>query len=473
MSTFLKYSSVLLLLLFTLTTNVSGKTVIDTFLLPKQSIKSPSPTPNYNRTKYTYTVNVDRLPIVYYRAKGKKKVCFKNITKVLQAAVIKVIYKGGGVINIPKGNYIIDTTIMMDPYYIHRAPGLISLNGNGSIIAPKFRSPRARICFFGKTMYKPLNQEIRIANLTIDGKYFLGDSKKNFQEQKAYSSIRIINFTRVHIHNCRILNMYGQAITVLSDDGKRYTDSSVIFKMIEVYNNFIYNSWGQNFVKRGRSFDNYGDGILVSNAKKGAIFNNIVYNDLYETGQYGRLGIGAEYQSGNMNIVNNRIHGYDRDIHIEISRGGFNISHNKCTGTESGILIWPFSKHLSHSNPITVSNNYISNWGLPLNFKSRRVMSKYSGMIHFFQNSKIHEGSVIKNNTIKIDKNYAYQLNKSRNPTGAILPIKCDQDAVSIVNNIIKVTKKTGIAPKILVSGTKSKVFGNKLNGKLIHAKSR
>jgi hypothetical protein len=377
---------------------------VDTFLPPPVK-KLPAPRKNFIPSSFVITVDTAGVGRKETNFQGKKY-SFKNITDKLQSAVNLAIQKGGGTIRIPKGNYYINKNVVIDPY--RSGPIAISIFGNGSIIAPVYEENQQLVCIMTKCYSNPVKYELRVEDLEFDGKYFFGGTGDFFKSRKtppglAVCAIAALNLKYVHIANCKFRNLYGQAILVASQDFNKNSDTSIRAQYAEVYNNMIYNCWGQQFFETpNKQFDHYGDGILLSCVAKGAVFNNIIYNNLYETQYYGRCGIATDFQTENIQIIRNRIHGYDRNLHFENSRGGMQIISNKMTGSEVGILVWPMNTQLKHQNPLRIEYNYISNWGIPMSFQTAaRVMSKYSGLINFFSDSKIHEGSVVRFNTIE------------------------------------------------------------------------
>lgn len=444
------FSSIVYLFLLLLSLEVQGA-LVDTVLPP---INGPMPKPQKNFIVQHSSSRVDTagMPFRYTVYKGKK-IKFKNITAELQKTIQTVIANGGGTVYIPKGYYCIDKTIEINPQ--HAAAMSITIDGNNSIIAPIYENNKAIVCLKATCWSKPVLHEIRIEKLHFDGIYFVGETQHFFDTRKAppgmaVNAISVLNYRYIHIANCTFRNLYGQAIYIFNQDLNKNTDTTIRASYAEVYNTMIYNCWGQQFYQTPNgNFDYYGDGILLSSVAKGAVFNNIVYNDINTTGYYGRLGIGTDFQTGNIKIVRNRIHGYDRNIHIENSRGGITVSYNKITGSEMGIFIWPFNTQLTHSNPLIIEYNYISNWGIPHSFKSPRLFSKYSGLINFFSDSYIHRNSIVRNNTIVVDKNVNYGIMTDRNPDQKILLINCKQQNVKFENNkfsVLNVNKNAYIS---------------------------
>jgi hypothetical protein len=427
---------------------------VDTFL-PAPVKNLPLPRKNFIASSFVITLDTVGMENKETTFQGKK-FAFKNITEKLQYAVNLAIQKGGGTIRIPKGNYYINKNVVIDPY--RSGPIAISIYGNGSIIAPVYVENQQLVCIMTKCYSNPVKYELRVEDLEFDGKYFFGNTGDFFKSRKnppglAVCAIAALNLKYVHIANCKFRNLYGQAILVASQDFNKNSDTSIRAQYAEVYNNIIYNCWGQQFFETpNKQFDHYGDGILLSCVAKGAVFNNIIYNNLYETQFYGRCGIATDFQTENIQIIRNRIHGYDRNLHFENSRGGMQIRYNKMTGSEVGILVWPMNTHLKHQNPLSIEYNYISNWGIPMNFQTAaRVMSKYSGLINFFSDSKIHEGSVVRFNTIEYTSQGFYGIFPERNPDRLLFLLSCQQQKVQFSNNKFITVQKDSKKPTIFI----------------------
>jgi hypothetical protein len=467
-TSFFKMHRIHFLILFLFAFNRTNAIPIVDTILPKGKTLALSPVTNFISKSFQITVDTNSLPFEYANAYGNQTK-LKNITTKLQTAINTVLANGGGKVIIPNGKYFIDNNILIDPGYSSATS--VTIIGSNVLIAPKKGPNGSLLCFLAKTFSKPVIHEVRFEGLSIDGMYYWGDTKSHFEKAdkkptEILSVIRIINYKYSHIVNCRIRNIYGQTIYINSDDSNRYKDSTIRASYVQIYNNNLYNCWGQRFYKTSDGvFDNYGDGINVSCAANGAVFNNIVYNNLYETGNYGRLGIGSDFQSSNIKFINNRVHGYDRNIHIENSRGGFLFANNKITGSEVGILIWPLNIFESPNRPLIIRKNYISNWGIPISFTSSRVMALYSGLINFLFDTRIHDNTLVEGNTIELDKNYDYTINPTRNPYGAILPIYCNQKYVTFKNNKIKgMAFSSGKKTAIISEFRNIRYKGNKLS---------
>lgn len=409
----------------------------DTLLPPKPRLL-PRPVSNFIQGTATETVDTSGLPVRQALVKGRK-VNFKRIDEAMQLAVNRLLGKGGGTLYIPAGWYYLDRGVDIVP--VGERPVSVTIQGGGSVFAPTYADERSVMCIKFRAAHRPLLHEIRIEHLCFDGQYFIGSTKNFFNTRKAppgmaVCGVAVLNARYVHIAHCRFNELYGQGIYIFNQDDKRQTDTNARASYVEVYDNRIMNCWGQQFYTTPNgNFDHYGDGILLSSVARGAVFDNVVYNNLYQTGYYGRLGIGTDFQSGHVQIIRNRVHGYDRNIHLEYSRGGFLVAYNSISGSEVGIWIQALNSHLAYQRPIRIEGNTISNRGIPPGFSSPRNFSKYSGLINFYDHADIHRGSVVKNNTVVFDAGEGYTLMSDRNPSGKVFMVICRQREVQFSGN--------------------------------------
>lgn len=202
-----------------------------------------------------------------------------------------------------------------------------------------------------------LNLELRGNNPPYSGAHPYFD-KPNFYR----FGIGIFNKKEVLIKNCVIKNIYGEGVFIINEQGQNNSAKNR-FESVEIVGNSILDTWGLRPSSSSGSFDEYGDGIYVSNCAKGLVKNNKIINDLLSTRQFGRAGIVLEYNIENFTIDSNAISGYDRNIHIEEDLGNIVIKNNKITGSDFGILVFESCKKSGH--PIYIYNNYISNEGIP------------------------------------------------------------------------------------------------------------
>ncbi|MBK8684118.1 MAG: hypothetical protein IPN26_03560 [Bacteroidetes bacterium] len=145
----------------------------------------------------------------------------------------------------------------------------------------------------------------------------------------------------------------------------------------------VLNTWGLRYKKDNNDFDNSGDAILTEGIRNGVSYFNYIKNDLATTHQYGRLGLGTCCEHNkDCSAEFNYVSGYDRGIHIENGRGGFQVRYNRITGSETGIVMDGIRSYLKKYNPQLPSGqlyiecdaenasrieyNYISNEEIPM-----------------------------------------------------------------------------------------------------------
>ena len=124
--------------------------------------------------------------------------------------------------------------------------------------------------------------------------------------------------------------------------------------------------------------DSFGDAIYVGQSTKYAnVEGNYVYNDIINTeNNMGRCGIVYEFQTYSSTIKNNIIFGYDRAIHIEITKYNelITIESNKISGCNTGVMIW------NTLSRIRILNNSITNENALLT-KQKYTLGYQSGII--------------------------------------------------------------------------------------------
>ena len=105
-----------------------------------------------------------------------------------------------------------------------------------------------------------------------------------------------------------------------------------------VSNNRVINCWSYKRTSTGGSFDNYGDGIYVSDAVNGFIDDNIVENSLGNP--IGRAGVVVEFNCKNVKARGNSIQGYDRGIHAEMCEDDIEFQSNNIRGCNFPLVAW-------------------------------------------------------------------------------------------------------------------------------------
>jgi hypothetical protein len=224
------------------------------------------------------------------------------------------------------------------------------------------------------------------------------------------TAVKITNFQSVFVDNLFIENIYGNGIFVKNTDYALRNDSC------NINSNVVLNTWGLKYKKVNGQFDNTGDAILTQGIRNGVSYFNYIKNDLATTHQYGRLGLGTCCEHNkDCSAEFNYVSGYDRGIHIENGRGGFQVRYNRITGSETGIVMDGIRSYLKKYNPPLPSGqlyiecdaehasrieyNYISNEEIPMQEDS--LMKIYPPQLIFADGmnwSNTDNSSFFKNN---------------------------------------------------------------------------
>ncbi|CAL1520763.1 glycosyl hydrolase family 28-related protein [Chitinophaga sp. MM2321] len=319
--------------------------------------------------------------------------CFDEAKKFSKAKIV-----------FPGGTYLISTPIQynnQNPFSIEISGG----KGESKLLSKKFLS------FFIVRGNTTPSGNVTIHDLSITGFNPPYSSNHPFYDQPgmyAYG-VALFNLASANIYNLTIRDIYGEGIYMVNDQRSK-APLSASARNVKITNNQILNCWGLlPSLKKGYQ-DEYGDGIYLSNVQGAQVRNNVVKNDLSVTKQFGRAGIVLEFNDEECLIDKNEIFGYDRDIHIEGDLGGHIISNNKLTGSEIGILTSLSCKDRATPNPIVISNNYISNEGIPLHNSLTRVFPMASRALVSLNGDwkKARVGSTLSGNTIVFDPQSDY-----------------------------------------------------------------
>lgn len=106
----------------------------------------------------------------------------------------------------------------------------------------------------------------------------------------------------------------------------------------DVSNNRVLNCWSYKRTSTGGTFDNYGDGIYVTDSVNGFVDDNIVENHLGNP--IGRIGVCVEFNCVNVKARGNSICGYDRGIHAEFCDDDIEFSSNNIRGCNFPLVAW-------------------------------------------------------------------------------------------------------------------------------------
>ena len=241
-----------------------------------------------------------------------------NDSALLQDAFNKM--GNGGKLIITEGRYKIDQTVT--GILVSNADARIEIEGRGNVVLiPTRKMTSISVKSDTPGVYKGY---ITIKGIEIDG----SQAGTYYDESSGGMGISVVDTKAVTIEGNHIHDLYGGGISV------KKIETPPIVK-----NNKIINVWGLNpDPDTGGAVDNYGDGVYLSYVKQAKVEHNHIYNDLNVTNNYGRAGIVFEYDTEQCIARYNRIHGYDRNIHIESSKGNHEIQCNKLTGSDLGIF---------------------------------------------------------------------------------------------------------------------------------------
>ena len=332
---------------------------------------------NFSNTNSDTIINIER-----FGAFGND---INDDTNQFDAAV-EYISRNGGILYVPKGEYILDNNNRnRSGLYGHSYIFVIS--NNIEIILDKEAVLRYKNGFKGyrfRSVTDPTEKtvnrySVKISGGIINGLHNFNKKVSNNPEMWGFVGETLNNFT---VTDLRIENFYGTA--GLASYSNNFTEINDIR---------MYNVTGNPF----NLTDNHGDGIYIANTKNYMINNNVIINNIEER-RIGRIGICIEYEiSEDGRIFSNEICGYDRGIHIELTKGTSNIINNNLHGNSSGIVLWN-----NHGYGQIIDNNNITNEGLPKNNISLLYTSAPILLLEYNSNN----GTIIKNNRIEIREDF-------------------------------------------------------------------
>jgi len=250
--------------------------------------------------------------------------------------------------------------------------------------------------------------KVTIRNLSLVGNNPPYSANHPYYDKPAFrTGISVLNLKQADISDNYVSNVYGNGIGVTYSSGL-FKNLKNRYTRVVIKNNHVLNCWGLHPTKvANKSHDDYGDGIYTNCVKNGIIAGNQVINDLNVTKQFGRGGITLEYNDEDCQVLNNHVSGYDRNIHLEQDIGGHLIKGNTLEGSDFGILVYDVPK--AQNKPIRIVDNTITNKGLSLNSKVKRVRnSEERCLLSFYAKGNIRKGSKIAGNHFIIDSRYAY-----------------------------------------------------------------
>lgn len=369
--------------------------------------------------------------------------CFKEAVKYPNSKVI-----------IPFGNYKITKQIIVSCLHGNiEIEGEVNEKGDLPTI---FNTTNSSVLWVKGYLFDEAKGVVRVNNIKLKSSNIVFSEHHPMINKKQWNSgLSITDKKEAYIYNVIIENIYGQGIHI-SDSQQTNIPLSARFKYVEIKNCQILNVWGYNPM-----FDDYGDGIYLSNVASALVKNNTIKNDFNKTKQLGRVGIVIEFMSQKCNINNNYIFGYDRGMHLEADYGNHNISYNQIEGTDLGIVV--YNPNIpNHNNPIEISNNTISNQYLHKKNQLKRVRGitgiSDRALLDFTALNNSRKGSVVKNNLFIIDGNYDYFSN-------SIINIRAE--GISLLNNTYTIRNKQKLANPInyFIFSQKTVIKGESLNG--------
>lgn len=326
-------------------------------------------------------------------------------TDAIQACFKEALSGGGGTVIFPPGNYRISREISVNMSEIP----LLEIEGmNKGDKRPVIFSDAFINIFHVLNYHWAPGGELRISNLELRGNNVpYSPSHPYYNKWSFRSGILVYNLDKVSIKDNLIRDFYGMGIQVAYTNPS--TDPENRYDSVVISHNQILNCWGlQPDKNKNGIFDNYGDGIYLNSVKSALIAKNNIKNDLNETRQFGRGGIVIEYNAEDCTVSDNYIFGYDRNIHLEADLGGHVIVGNVLEGSDFGVLIYAFPRY--RNKPVTITDNRISNKGLPRGLTLTRIRdSQERCLLSFYARDGCREGSAIIGNSFTIDPRFGYK----------------------------------------------------------------
>lgn len=257
----------------------------------------------------------------------------------------------------PPGTYLLSGRVLYQPS-TSICENIKLIGENGAII--KFTGSVKNIALwfnFGEEgVTKP---DFEFCGFEIDGTEN-GKWEGAESDQVQVNPIKLDSCNYANIHDNYIHDVFvGAGITVYRTN------------FCDIKNNRLINVYGCGD-------DSFGDAIYVGQSTRYAnVEGNYIYNDIVNTeNNMGRCGIVYEFQTYSSTIKNNIIFGYDRAIHIEITKYNelITVESNKISGCNTGIMIW------NTLSRIRILNNYITNENALLS-KQKYTLGYKSGII--------------------------------------------------------------------------------------------
>jgi len=376
------------------------------------------------RCSSAQTIKMRTFEVKKYGAKGNgitdDYISIQNcINEALKVKSAKIVF-APGIYRISKG---------LVAHYIDNDLEIIGVARNNINPTIVCSSPVSVLAIRGYLEPKSIGT-IKVKKINIKGKfgdYPFSSSNPFVNKSGWYYGLAITDKRTALVEEVNVSNIYGNGIYISTTKQLDIALESR-FENVDIRNCQIVNCWGYN-----PKLDNYGDGLYISNVSAALLKNNVIINNFIQTKQLGRSGIVVEFMAEKCNISNNKIFGYDRGIHIEADYGGHTVTENDISGSDMGIVL--FNEVIEgHNNPVKITGNVISNFGLPKSndLKRTRDITAISdrSLLNFVAENGAREGSVIKGNIFTVYGSYDYFSN-------AIVNIK--SDGLIISDNIYRV----------------------------------
>ncbi|MFF5381643.1 glycosyl hydrolase family 28-related protein [Pedobacter suwonensis] len=323
--------------------------------------------------------------------------CFNLAVKSLNAKIV-----------IPYGKYKLRRALVLN--YVEGTKEILGEQQNKT--NPTFVSSSLTDILVARGyLFKNAASIFKIKNVTLVGKNLpFSNAHPKINKADWSAALLIYDKKQANIENVVVKDFYGQGIHI-STTKQEGIPVSACFQYAEVLNSKILNVWGYN-----PQNDSYGDGIYMSNVRRGKISNNYINNKLSQTGQLGRSGLVVEYMCKDILISNNLVEeGYDRALHVEETDGGHRIINNKLLGSDLGFVLVEGNQQTSYKS-LTFQGNYISNKNLRMlkTVKKTYARANFGDRSLLFIDTKKLLGSPqinITDNTFQIDGTFEYDSN--------------------------------------------------------------
>lgn len=322
----------------------------------------------------------------------------KDYSPIIKDAIKELTEKGGGTLIVPYGDYPVLTGVIFES---HRPSLILNIVGRRNALGQlptffdrdKSKKPHIFFWFIGDIANPRLT--INVSNIQVIGNNFPYYKGHPFYEKGATPcpAFRCSNILTANFSNVIIKNVYGDGIALINGFDNHNNDKKNRIEAPIIKDCQILNCWSWNGKNDG------GDGIMLWSVNNPIIENCIILNNINTTKHYGRCGIVLEHYTEKAIIRNNKIGGYERNMHIECDYGGHLIERNTFSQSKIGITLSeacnqdPDLKHLYF--PIKILNNIFEYRG---EMEKNNLIRNDFGYISIHKKSFMLEGLTIKNN---------------------------------------------------------------------------